>query len=131
MYLDEAHNFLTLPYGLGDMLAEARAYRAGLVLAHQDLAQLPRDPREAVSTNARSKVYFDVSPEDARGLARHVHPELGEHDLSHLARYQAAARLVANGALTPAFTLRTRPLPAPTPGRATAVRKTARTNQSS
>lgn len=129
IFLDEAHNFLTLPYGLGDMLAEARAYRAGLVIAHQDLAQLPRDLREATSTNARSKVFFDLSPEDARALVRHVHPELTEHDLSHLARYQAAARLVTDGALSPAFTLRTRPLPPPVPGRATAVRKAARDNR--
>jgi hypothetical protein len=126
IYLDEAQNFLTLPYGVDDMLAEARAYRAGLVLSHQDLSQLPRDLREAVSTNARSKIYFDVSPEDARQLARHVRPNLGEHDLSHLAAYQAAARLVLNGALSPAFTLRTRPLPPPIKGRATAVRKAAR-----
>lgn len=126
--LDEAQNFLTLPYGLNDMLAEARAYRAGLVIAHQDLAQLPRELREAVSANARSKVYFDVSPEDARDLRRHVHPELTEHDLSHLARFQAAARLVTNGELAPAFTLRTQPLPPPIQGRATATRKAARAN---
>lgn len=129
IFLDEAHNFLTLPYGLGDMLAEARAYRAGLVIAHQDLAQLPRDLREATSTNARSKVFFDLSPEDSRALVRHVQPELTEHDLSHLARYQAAARLVTDGALAPAFTLLTRPLPPPIPGRAAAVRKAARANR--
>lgn len=128
IYLDEAQNFLTLPFGLGDMLAEARAYRAGLVIAHQDLAQLPRDLREATSANARSKVYFDVSPEDARSLGRHVHPEVTEHDLSHLGRFQAVARLVTNGALSPAFTLRTRPLPPPVRGRATASRKAARAN---
>ncbi|GAA1440966.1 MULTISPECIES: type IV secretory system conjugative DNA transfer family protein [Nocardiopsis] len=126
IYLDECQNFLTLPYGIGDMLAEARAYGAGMVLAHQDLAQLPRDLREAISANARNKVFFDVSPEDARVLARHVRPHLGEHDLSHLAAFQAGARLVHHGALTPAFTLRTRPLPPPIKGRATAVRKTAR-----
>ncbi|TQN32649.1 hypothetical protein FHX37_2626 [Haloactinospora alba] len=131
IYLDEAQNFLTLPYGLGDMLAEARAYRAGLVIAHQDLAQLPRDLREATSANARSKIYFDVSPEDAHDLKRHVHPELSEHDLSHLARFQAAARLVTHGALSPAFTLRTRPLPPPVQGRATAVRKASRSNHNS
>ncbi|MDA0565156.1 type IV secretory system conjugative DNA transfer family protein [Streptomonospora sp. S1-112] len=129
IYLDECQNFLTLPYGIDDMLAEARAYRAGLVLAHQDLSQLPRDLREAVSANARNKVYFDVSPEDARTLARHVHPNLGEHDLSHLAAHQAAARLVSHGALSPAFTLRTRPLPPPVKGRATALRKAARTHR--
>lgn len=126
IYLDEAQNFLTLPYGVDDMLAEARAYRAGLVLAHQDLSQLPRDLRESLSANARSKLYFDVSPEDARQLARHVRPNLGEHDLSHLAAFQASARLVLHGALSPSFTLRTRPLPPPVKGRATTVRKAAR-----
>ncbi|GAA1122518.1 ATP-binding protein [Nocardiopsis composta] len=126
IYLDECQNFLTLPYGVDDMLAEARAYRAGLVLAHQDLSQLPRDLREAVSANARSKVFFDVSPEDARALARHVRPNLAEHDLSHLAAFQAGVRLVSGGALSPSFTLRTRPLPPPVKGRATQVRKAAR-----
>ena len=51
---------------------------------------------------------------------------LGAHDLSHLDAYQAAARLVANSAETPAFTFRTRPLPPPVPGRARLVRKAAR-----
>ncbi|GAB3474781.1 type IV secretory system conjugative DNA transfer family protein [Nocardiopsis coralliicola] len=126
IYLDEAQNFLMLPYGIDDMLAEARAYRAGLVLAHQDLSQLPRDLRESVSANARTKVYFNVSPEDAHILARHVRPNLGAHDLSHLAAHQAAVRLVSGGAQSPAFTLRTRPLPPPVQGRATQVRTAAR-----
>jgi hypothetical protein len=39
MYLDEAHNFLSLPYPLEDLLAEARGYRLSLVLAHQNLAR--------------------------------------------------------------------------------------------
>jgi hypothetical protein len=44
LYLDECHNFLTLPYPLEEMLAEARAYRLALVMAHQNLAQLPPGP---------------------------------------------------------------------------------------
>ena len=51
---------------------------------------------------------------------------LTAHDLSHLDAYQAAARLVAGSAETPAFTLRTRPLPPPVPGRARLVRTAAR-----
>jgi hypothetical protein len=51
---------------------------------------------------------------------------LTAHDLSHLDAYQAAARLVAASAETPAFTLRTRPLPPPVPGRARLVRRAAR-----
>ena len=119
--LDECQNFLTLPYPLEDMLAEARAYRLSLVLAHQNLAQLPADLREGVSANARSKVFFSVSPEDGRDLERHTKPSLLAHDLSHLGGYQAAARLVADGQETAAFTLRTRPLPPAIEGRAAQV----------
>ena len=119
--LDECHNFLTLPYPLEDMLAEARGYRLSLVLAHQNLAQLPADLREGVSANARSKVFFSVSPEDGRDLERHTKPSLLAHDLSHLGGYQAAARLVADGQETAAFTLRTRPLPPVIEGRAEQV----------
>lgn len=126
LYVDECHNFLTLPYPLEDMLAEARAYHLSLVLAHQNLAQLPRDLREGISANARTKVFFNASPEDARDLERHTQPALSAYDLAHLGAYQAAARLVVASADTRAFTLTTRPLPARIPGRATAVRKAAR-----
>jgi type IV secretory pathway TraG/TraD family ATPase VirD4 len=126
MYLDEAHNFLTLPYPLEDMLAEARGYRLSLVLAHQHLAQLPHDLREGISANARNKIIFNASPEDARDLERHVTPALSAHDLAHLGAYQAAARLVAGSGETPAFTFRTRPLPSAVPGRARLIRAAAR-----
>jgi hypothetical protein len=121
LVLDEAQNFLSLPYPLEDMLAEARAYRLSMVLAHQNLAQLPTDLREGISANARSKVFFSVSPEDGRDLERHTKPSLLAHDLSHLGGYQAAARLVADGQETAAFTLRTSPLPPPIDGRLDAV----------
>ena len=126
LYIDECQNFLNLPYPLEDMLAEARAYRLAVTMAHQNLAQLPADLRQGISANARSQVIFSVSPEDARDLEHHTAPTLTAHDLSHLDAYQAAARLVANSAETPAFTLRTRPLPPPVPGRARLVRKAAR-----
>jgi hypothetical protein len=122
LVIDECHNFLTLPIGLEEMLAEARAYRLSLVLAHQNLAQMPADLREGVSANARNKLIFSVSPEDARALERHTLPALGAHDLSHLGAFQAAARLTVNAAEQPACTLATRPLPEPVPGRATAIR---------
>ncbi len=125
LYLDECHNFLTLPYPLEDMLAEARGYRLSLTLAHQNLAQLPRDLREGISANARNKIFFNASPEDAHALERHTQPLLAAHDLAHLGPYQAAAHLLTNGAETAAFTLTTRPLPAPVPGRAAHLRATA------
>jgi hypothetical protein len=47
MYIDEAHNFLNLPGSVGDMLAEARGYHFAMVLAHQNLTQMPRETQMA------------------------------------------------------------------------------------
>lgn len=126
LVIDECQNFLHLPYPLEDMLAEARGYRLSIVLAHQHLAQLGPDLAEGISANARTKVIFAVSPEDARRLARHTHPRLTEHDLAHLSAYHAAARLVVAGAQAPAFTLATTPLGPVVPGRARLIRAAAR-----
>jgi hypothetical protein len=123
-YVDEAHNFLNLPGSVGDMLAEARGYHFGMVLAHQNLSQMPRDTQLAISANARSKVFFSCAPEDAHQLARHTLPELDEHDLSHMDAFRAACRLVVDGRETAAFTLHTNP-PRPLVGEATAVRQAA------
>ncbi|MFI6263256.1 type IV secretory system conjugative DNA transfer family protein [Micromonospora sp. NPDC051006] len=122
LYVDECQNFLTLPGSVGDMLAEARGFRLGLVLAHQDLAQLPKDIAAAVSANARSKLFFTVDPADARDLSRHTKPELDEHDLAHLDVYTAAARLLVGNRELPSFTFTTNP-PAGIVGEATAIRQ--------
>jgi hypothetical protein len=126
LIVDECQNFLNLPRSFDEMLAEARGYGLSMVLAHQHLAQLGKDLRDAVSANARTKVWFSMSPEDAHALSRHVAPELSEHDLSHLGAFQAAGRLVVGGEETPAFTLRTRPAPAGSVARLDAVRAIAR-----
>ncbi|GGL20653.1 type IV secretory system conjugative DNA transfer family protein [Nocardia jinanensis] len=126
LVLDEAHNFLNLATPVEDMLAEARGLRLSLVLAHQNLGQLPSDMRAAVSANARNKVIFTASPEDARELARHTNPWLSEHDLTHLDAYHAAARILVRGQQAPPFTLTTKPLPPAVPGRAREIRTAAR-----
>ncbi|KLL09884.1 TraM recognition domain-containing protein, partial [Protofrankia coriariae] len=126
LYLDEAHHFLSLPYALEDMLAAARGYRLSIVLAHQNLLQLPKHLEEGIAANARNKIYFNVSPADARRLARHVEPRLTEHDLAHLGAFHAATRLVVAGEEAPAFTLRTEKLPPAIRGRARQIRAAAR-----
>lgn len=125
-HVDEIHNYLNLPTPFEDVLAEARSYRLSLCLAHQHLAQLPRDLREAIGANARTKVYFQASRDDAQALEREVRPELSAHDLAHLPLYTAAVRLCDGGQPGRAFTLTTEALPPPIPGRAQAVREAAR-----
>jgi hypothetical protein len=122
VYLDECQNFLTLASSLDTMLAEARKYRLSMTLAHQDLAQFPRELIAAASANARNKLFFSVAPEDARILSRHTGPELDEHDLAHLDAYTAVGRLMAGGRQTAAFTMKTRP-PRPVLGHAAEIRE--------
>ncbi|WP_431953246.1 helicase HerA domain-containing protein [Nocardia lijiangensis] len=126
LVLDEAQNFLNLSTPIEDMLAEARGLRLSLLLAHQNLGQLSRELRDGISANARNKVIFAVSPDDARDLARHTDPWLSEHDLSHLDAFHAAARLLVDGRNARPFTLTTRPLDPPIPGRAREIAATAR-----
>ena len=128
LYIDECHNFLNLAYPVQDMLAEARGYRMAMTLAHQYLRQLPRELEEGISTNARSKIIFNASPEDARVLARHTLPRLSEHDLANLGRFHIAARLVLDSEEAPPFTAVTEKLPPAVPGRAREIRRLAKVN---
>jgi hypothetical protein len=81
--------------------------------------------KEGISTNARSKVFFNASPEDARELSRHTAPRLSEHDLAHLGVYHVAARLVVHGEETEPFTMTTTRCPTRFPG---GRRKSARSS---
>lgn len=122
LYVDEMHNYLVLPRSFEDLLAEARGYRLSLVLAHQHMGQVNKEMRDALGANARTKVAFTCSPEDAFFLRRHFEPELTEHDLAHLGTYQAACRPCIRGGQGTAFTLKTKPLSEGSTERAEEVR---------
>jgi TraM recognition site of TraD and TraG len=126
--VDECHNFLHLPVGMDDALAESRGYRISLVLAHQHLAQLPADVAHAVDANARNKIFFTVSPQDARHLARHTTPVFDEWDLAARPGFHASVRVLHHGQAVPAFSIASLPLPDPPPGRAALIRHAARVN---
>jgi hypothetical protein len=111
IYLDEAQNFLHLPIGVDDALAEARGLRASWTVAHQYLGQLNRAMAAGVSANARNKVYFALAPDDATEEARHVAPWLDAADLTRLGAYEAVLRPIAGGRALPPVTLDTLPAP--------------------
>ncbi|MEI6537350.1 MAG: type IV secretion system DNA-binding domain-containing protein, partial [Verrucomicrobiaceae bacterium] len=68
LYIDEFHHFITP--SMAEILSGARKYRLGLTLAHQDLAQLKRDPEVASSvlSNAGTRIVFRISDGDARAM---------------------------------------------------------------
>jgi hypothetical protein len=124
--LDECHNFLHLPIGIDDALAEARGLHTSFVLAHQYLGQLSGDMAEAIDANARNKVYFALAPRDAIDQARHLRPYLDDGDLIRLGGYEVVLRPVANGRVVPPVTADTEPAPPAIKGRSEALRKAAR-----
>jgi hypothetical protein len=106
LYIDEFQNFLGIAGPFGDALAQARSLRLSLIIANQHLGQLPRELREAVRANARSRLVFQCGHDDAATLAREFAP-LDATALLSLARFEAAARLSIGGHTSAPFTLRT------------------------
>lgn len=107
--IDEVQNYLALPTDIGEALAQARGYGVGFTLAHQFLDQLGSDLRRAVLTNARSRIYFRLSPEDAARAAK-GHPEIEPEDFTALGLYEVYASLYGDGTSQPYALGRTLPL---------------------
>ena len=127
LYADEFQEFMGASASFEQMLAQARSFRLGLTLAHQSLSQLTDDVRMAISANTRSKVIFQLGIEDARWIAREFHP-LDPIALTHLPKFEIAARISIDGGTTPTFTARTLPPPG-TPNPALAVTIAERSKQ--
>jgi hypothetical protein len=93
LYIDEFQNFITP--SMGAILSGARKYHLGLVLAHQDLAQLIKNDSElagSVLANAGTRICFRLSDTDAKRLAEgFTHFEAP--DLQNLGVGEAIARI--------------------------------------
>ncbi|MDB4928255.1 MAG: hypothetical protein JWM10_739 [Myxococcaceae bacterium] len=107
LYIDEFASFTTPSFG--QLLAEARKYRLGLVLAHQYLGQLDDDLRRAVMGNVGTLIAFQLGAEDAETLGREFRPEFSADDLTRLAPHQIALRLGVDGSMSRPFTALTLP----------------------
>lgn len=108
------------------MFAQGRKYGLALSVAHQNLDQLPRELREVVLANARSKVVFALSAADAKRLEPVFAPALSAADLQALDAYSVAAVLALDdGSVSRPVTLDTPPVPKAI-GSAEAVRRSSR-----
>lgn len=109
LYLDEFQDFLNLPIDPEDMLAKARSFGLGMTLAHQHLAQLAPEMKSAILANARTKVAFQTSSDDARALAREFGRDVTDHDFMHLGRFEAWTRVATNDGVSPPLSMTTNP----------------------
>lgn len=107
---DEFQHVVALPTPAETVFAEARSHRLGLVIAHQHLGQLDRALQRAVLANARSKVVFQTSRDDAAVFARELGAGLTPDDLMDLPAYEALVSAFAAGRVQPTTSIQTEPL---------------------
>jgi len=70
LYIDEFQNFATQSFI--ETLSEARKYRLSLTLAHQNLAQLPKELQDSILANCGIVSCFRVSRKDAEIIAKEL-----------------------------------------------------------
>lgn len=108
VYVDEFQDYLHLPTDLAEVLAQARGLGVGLTLAHQHLDQLTRDVRAAVLANARNRICFQLSDDDAGVVSKRA-TGLDASDFVGLGRYEIYANLVTATGTSGFVSAKTRP----------------------
>ncbi|MBZ0120536.1 MAG: type IV secretion system DNA-binding domain-containing protein [Sandaracinaceae bacterium] len=108
LYVDEFPSFATPSFA--ELLAEARKYGLGLVLANQHLAQLDDRLRAALLGNAGTLAAFRLSAEDALAIEPEFAPELRAEDLARLGQHEIALKLSVDGVTSAAFTASSLPV---------------------
>ena len=107
LYVDECHN---LPAGsFTELLAEARKYRLGLVLATQYAAQLKKaagnelsgNLLDAITGNVGTILIFRVGNTDAETMAPVLYPSFSKEDIIGLPNWHGYGRLQPGGESMP------------------------------
>jgi SHS2 domain-containing protein len=75
LYIDEFQNFATEEFI--DTLSEARKYGLVLIMAHQNLSQLPKQLQDSILANCGIQCYFRVCRRDAEILAKEAFETTG------------------------------------------------------
>ncbi len=103
LHMDEFQNVST--NAISAILSEARKYKLGLTIAHQFIAQLDQNIKDAVFGNVGSMAAFRVGPEDAQFLEQQFLPTFNASDLMNVPNHNAYVRILANGTPTKPFSI--------------------------
>lgn len=110
IYCDEVQDFASAPVPWEEMFAQGRKYGVALNVAHQNITQLPRDLKEVILANARTKLVFALSGSDATVMEKVFAPSLSAEDLQALDPYSVAAIVaLEDGGISRPVTLQTPP----------------------
>ena len=105
LYIDEFQNFTT--DSISTILSEARKYRLNLTVAHQFIAQLTENIRDAIFGNVGAQLVFRVGSQDAEFLVKQFEPVFDQNDLINIQNFNAYAKMLVNGQPAKPFNFRT------------------------
>ncbi|MEI6296873.1 MAG: DUF87 domain-containing protein [bacterium] len=105
LYIDEFQNYTT--DSIETIFSEARKYKLCLTVAHQFIAQLEDNIREAVFGNIGSMIALRAGAPDTEELLKHFSPEFNEKDLTNFEMFYGAAKILVNGKPAKPFSIRT------------------------
>ena len=94
-YVDEFQSFANSTFS--NILSEARKYHLNLIIAHQYIAQMEEEVRDAVFGNVGTTVAFRVGPLDAEMLEQVFTPKFLAADLVNLGFAQIYLTLMIDG----------------------------------
>lgn len=114
LYIDEFQNVTT--NSISQILSEARKYRLGLHVAHQFIAQLDEDIKNAVFGNVGSMAVFRVSADDAQYLESRFKPTFDASDIMKLDNFNAYMSMLSGGQPVKPFNIATLPPAEGNPG---------------
>jgi hypothetical protein len=103
LYVDEFQNFATPDFAT--ILSEARKYKLNLTVAHQFIAQLTDEIKDAVFGNVGTITSFRVGSDDGEFLETQFQPVFTKSDLSNLPIGNCYMKLLVNGQPTIPFSM--------------------------
>ncbi len=95
LYIDEFQNISTP--SIAGILSEARKYGLSLNIAHQFIAQIDPEIRDAVFGNVGSMAVFRISADDAQYLESHFSPTFTATDLMKIESHNCYLKPLING----------------------------------
>ncbi len=107
LHIDEFQNFATP--SIATILSEARKYKLSLTVAHQFIAQLGDDIRDAVFGNVGSICSFRIGADDAEFLQKQFAPTFSASDLMQVDNFNAFLKLLIAGKPATPFNIETLP----------------------
>ena len=103
LYIDEFQNVTT--DSIASILSEARKYRLSLTVAHQYIAQLEENIKNAVFGNVGSMAIYRISTEDANFIEQKFKPTFTAADIIKLDNFNSYVSMLVNGVPTKPFSM--------------------------